>query len=267
MRQLLRQIATFLGFITPLTYAYPAVDVHLPDDRQLHLVGSIHMGSMDMAPLPDALLKQLQSATALIVEADISNTGSPFEHTAAAPPLSERLDPADYRQLQLICEKLSFSENLIDRVPAWQAALMLQARQAQLLGLRPDYGIDYQLINAAKAQGLNIIELEGQQTQVDLLQQLPQGGLPLLQDTIRHWHANARLLQTMVGWWLDSKPGKMTMPLPATFSHEMSNVLMNQRNRLWQQKLQALPAGNYVVAVGALHLYGDDNLPTLLQAN
>lgn len=267
MGQLLRNIATFLGFISPLAYAYPAVDVQLEDARQLHLVGSIHMGSMDMAPLPDTLLKQLQNATALIVEADISDTGSPFDQTGAEPPLSQRLSPDDYRQLRQICEKLSFSESYIDHVPAWQAALMLQARQAQQLGLRPDYGIDYQLINAAKAQGLQIIELEGQQTQIDLLHQLPQGGLPLLQDTIRHWHANARLLQTMVGWWLDSKPGKMTVRLPATFSDEMNNLLMNQRNRLWQQKLRSLPPGNYVVAVGALHLYGDDNLPTLLQAN
>ncbi|RLM27802.1 conjugal transfer protein TraB [Brenneria alni] len=267
MGQLLRRIATFLGFISPLTYAYPAVDVQLADQRQFHLVGSIHMGSMDMAPLPDELLKQLQRATALIVEADISDTASPFAHTASEPLLSERLSPQDYRQLQQICATLSFSQSNIDHVPAWQAALMLQARQAQLLGLRPDYGIDYQLINAAKAQGLNIIELEGQQTQVDLLQQLPQGGLPLLEDTIRHWHTNARLLQTMVGWWLDSKPGKLAPRIPATFSNEMTNLLMNQRNRRWQQQLKALPPGNYVVAVGALHLYGDDNLPALLQAN
>lgn len=267
MGPLLRKIATFFGFITPLAYAYPAVDVRLEDERQFHLVGSIHMGSMGMAPLPDELLKQLYNATALIVEADISDTGSPFEHTQAEPPLSERLSPEDYRQLRTICEKLAFSESYIDRVPAWQAALMLQARQAQQLGLRPDYGIDYQLINAAKALGLTIIELEGQQTQIDLLHQLPQGGLALLQDTIRQWHTNARLLQTMVGWWLDSKPGKITTPLPAAFGNEMTHLLMNQRNRLWQQKLRSLPPGNYVVAVGALHLYGDDNLPTLLQAN
>ncbi|MBJ7221770.1 MULTISPECIES: TraB/GumN family protein [unclassified Brenneria] len=267
MGPLLRRIATFLGFISPLAYAYPAVDIQLADRRQFHLVGSIHMGSMDMAPLPDALLKQLKSATALIIEADISDPGSPFEHNETEPPLAQRLSPDNYRQLQQICETLAFSESSIDRLPAWQAALMLQARQAQLLGLRPDYGIDYQLINAAKSQGLHIIELEGQQTQVDLLQQLPHGGLLLLEDTLTHWHANARLLQTMVGWWLDSKPDRLTSALPATFGNEMTDLLMNQRNRRWQQQLQALPAGNYVVAVGALHLYGDDNLPALLQAN
>lgn len=267
MWQQLRRIATFLGFISPLTYAYPAIDIQLANERQFHLVGSIHMGSLDMSPLPGELLQQLQHATALIVEADISDTGSPFEPSEIDVPLSQRLHPADYHQLQQICESLPIGESTIDHLPAWQAALMLQAHQAQRLGLRPDYGIDYQLITAAKSQGLPIIELEGQDTQIALLQQLPQGGLLLLEDTIRHWHTNARLLQTMVGWWLERKPGKLPPEMPATFSNEMTDLLMNQRNRRWQKQLQALPSGNYVVAVGALHLYGDDNLPTLLQAN
>ncbi|WP_409159136.1 TraB/GumN family protein [Pectobacterium sp. B2J-2] len=265
MGQLLRSIATFLGFISPLAYAYPAIDVQLANERQLHLVGSIHMGSKDMAPLPDTLLQQLRQATALIVEADISDAHSPFGRNGSEPPLVQRLSSDSYRQLQKICELLSFDESNINTLPAWQVALMLQVRQAQLLGLRPDYGIDYQLINAAKSQGIQVIELEGQQTQVDLLQQLPQGGLLLLEDTIKHWHTNARLLQTMVGWWLDSRPGKYKPDIPATFSNEMSNLLMGQRNRRWQQQLQALPPGNYVVAVGALHLYGDENLPLLLK--
>lgn len=267
MGQLLRRIATFLGFISPLTYTYPAIDVQLANQRQFHLVGSIHMGSLDMAPLPDDLLQQLQHATALIVEADISDIGSPFRQTETELALSQRLSPANYHQLRQICASLAVSEDSIDTLPAWQVALMLQAYQAQGLGLRPDYGIDYQLITAAKSQGLPIIELEGQDTQIALLQQLPQGGLRLLEDTIKHWHINARLLQTMIGWWLERKPGKLPPDMPAAFSNEMTDLLMNQRNRRWQQQLQALPPGNYVVAVGALHLYGDDNLPTLLQAN
>jgi len=39
---------------------------------------------------------------------------------------------------------------------------------------------------------------------------------------------------------------------------------MNQRNLRWKQQLSDLPPGNYVVAVGALHLYGEGNLPDLL---
>lgn len=39
---------------------------------RFHLVGSIHMGTRDMQPLPVRLLQQLQKADALVVEADIT---------------------------------------------------------------------------------------------------------------------------------------------------------------------------------------------------
>ena len=55
------------------------------------------------------------------------------------------------------------------------------------------------------------------------------------------------------------------MELPSTFSESLYDVLMNARNKAWRETLHALPAGEYVVAVGALHLYGEGNLPSLLK--
>ncbi len=43
-------------------------------------------------------------------------------------------------------------------------------------------------------------------------------------------------------------------------------MLMQQRNRQWHTYLLTLPPGRYVVAVGALHLYGEDNLPAMFRA-
>ncbi|MGM3174942.1 TraB/GumN family protein [Dickeya lacustris] len=265
MQRLIRQIATFLGFLSAPTYRYPAVDVALAQARRFHLVGSIHMGTVDMSPLPHDLLTRLEQANALVVEADISDNDSPFSELPPEPPLAERLDSETCQQLEQLCQTLSFGYQNLDRVPAWQAALMLQARQAMMLGLRPDYGIDYQLINAAKDSGIAIIELEGQQTQLELLQQLPHGGLALLEDTLAHWHTNARLLQTMVSWWIDQKPMRADN-VPATFSNDLTHMLIQHRNEQWQQQLAALPQGKYVVSVGALHLYGEHNLPDLLRS-
>ncbi|OSN06170.1 conjugal transfer protein TraB [Lonsdalea iberica] len=265
MKPILRRIATFLGLISPRSYCYPAVDIELAGHRY-HLVGSIHMGTVDMSPLPDALLKQMDTATALVVEADISDSRSPFPPLEEAPPLSERLDANALTQLQQCCRSLALSYDSLDRLPAWQIALVLQAKQATSLGLRPQYGIDYQLINIARQRGLPIIELEGQQAQVELLQQLPRGGLPLLEDTLTHWHSNARLLQTMINGWLDYKTLCIDH-LPDSFGNVMSEILMQQRNRRWRQQLTSLPEGNYVISVGALHLFGDDNLPALLRAH
>ncbi len=143
--------------------------------------------------------------------------------------------------------------------------MVMQATQAQKLGLRPDYGIDYQLLQAARQASLPIQELEGASSQIELLLQLPDNGLALLEDTLTHWHTNARLLQVMIGWWLEQPPTDRNSPLPNTFSQSLYDVLMVQRNQAWRDTLLALPPGRYVVAVGALHLYGEGNLPQMLK--
>jgi len=264
MGKLLQKAVALWRKLSPISYAYPAQDMAL-GARQLHLVGSIHMGTQTMMPLPAALQKKLARADALIVEADITSGASPFSASEICPPLAERLSERELEELQRVCREVAIDAEVIDRLPAWQIALMLQAQQAQRLGLRTDYGIDFQLLSAAKAQGKKIIELEGPQAQLDLLKALPDNGLSLLQDTLQHWHTNARLLQTMIGWWLETPPADSRPALPGTFNSALNEVLMLQRNQRWRQDLTALPPGEYVVAVGALHLYGEGNLPDLLK--
>ncbi|QHM76319.1 hypothetical protein C7M52_02295 [Mixta theicola] len=251
--------------LLPTHYRWPASDIWLPGQRQLHLVGSIHMGTRNMMPLPPALLQKLEAADALIVEADITGSASPFSYSEPQPPLTERLDADTLQRLSRLCDEFQLTLAQLDPLPAWQIALMLQAQQAQRLGLRPDYGVDYQLLQAAHSRGRRVIELEGAGEQLDLLKMLPDNGGSLLADTLEHWHTNARLLQTMIGWWLDKPPPQQHPALPTTFCSELNDVLMNQRNQRWDSQLRALPPGRYVVAVGALHLYGENNLPALLK--
>ncbi|WP_034912869.1 TraB/GumN family protein [Erwinia sp. 9145] len=246
-------------------YAYPAQDINV-GDSEFHLVGSIHMGTQGMMPLPAALQARLARADALIVEADITSGASPFGESEICPPLSTRLTAEELCRLERLCETVAIAPEAIDTLSGWQIALMLQAQQAQRLGLRTEYGIDMQLLNAARAQQKQVIELEGPAAQLALLQALPDNGLSLLRDTLEHWDTNARLLQTMMSWWLERPPRGAAM-LPSTFNNALNDVLMLQRNQRWSEMLPALPAGNYVVAVGALHLYGDGNLPELLKNN
>lgn len=262
---LFNRIKTSFRALFPRRYAWPGMDISLSGGQHLHLVGSIHMGTSGMSPLPPSLLKLLRNADALVVEADISGSESPFADLEIPPPLSERLNDAQLAELTRVADELGVSLSMLETQPLWQIAMVLQATQAQRLGLRGEYGIDYQLLHAARARGLPIIELEGAQSQVELLRQLPDDGLLLLDDTLTHWHTNARLLQVMVSWWLETPPANDKPELPATFSQSLYDVLMNERNRAWKHTLNALPAGHYVVAVGALHLYGEGNLPSLLK--
>lgn len=262
---LLQSLRTLFSRVTKPTYPWPALDITLAGNRKLHLVGSIHMGTRDMAPLSARLIDKLRDADALIVEADISGGGSPFSNNPDELPLEQRLCADEWTKVVSLTQDLGIPLSQIDNQPAWQIALVLQAHQAQRLGLRADFGIDFQLLEAAKAMAIPVIELEGAQHQIDILTQLPDGGMPLLTDTLEHWHTNARLLQTMISWWMETPPLRGKVSLPNTFGDELYDVLMRQRNLKWQTFLQQLPAGRYVVAVGALHLYGEGNLPELLK--
>ena len=265
MESWLHNLTAWFRTLFPTHYRWPATDIWLPGQRQLHLVGSIHMGTRNMMPLPPQLLARLEKADALIVEADITGSASPFTYSEPQPPLAERIDAAALQQLRRLCDEMNLDLTQLEALPLWQIALMLQAQQAQRLGLRPDYGIDYQLLQAAHAQGRRVIELEGAGEQLDILKTLPENGQSLLIDTLEHWHTNARLLQTMISWWLEKPPQQSQTALPTTFSSELNDLLMSQRNQRWNRLLRDLPPGRYVVAVGALHLYGENNLPTLLK--
>ncbi|OZI13966.1 conjugal transfer protein TraB [Sodalis-like symbiont of Philaenus spumarius] len=265
MRNVLRRLASLWGALTQATFPWPGMDVSLTSGRQFYLVGSIHMGTSAMAPLPARLLERLEQAQALIVEADI--TVSPLLTNTGEPqtPLADRLNASHYDHVRQLSEEYHLDLAALDALPAWHLALLLQSRQAERLGLRADYGIDYQLIQAARANDQPIIELEGPEEQRGLLRKLPDQGAALLADTLTHWHTNARLLQVMIGWWLESRPVNVRQVFPATFRQDLYHYLMTDRNYRWKSTLQQLPPGAYLVAVGALHLYGADNLPGLLR--
>lgn len=263
MARLLRRIRSLFRTQFSVKYAYPAMDIFLSDKR-FHLVGSMHMGTQEMVPLPSPLLLHLNRASALIVEADISNVTSPFDIHATQSPLEQRLSAQNHNRLTRICSELSLNSDTLALLPGWQIALILQAQQARLLGLRPDYGIDHQLLQAAKKRNLPVIELEGVEAQLALLQALPDSGMSLLEDTLLHWHTHARLLQAMVSWWLETEPECLTA-LPEVFNSELNDTLIYQRNLRWRDALVLIPAGNYVVAVGAMHLYGKKNIVELLR--
>lgn len=263
MLHYLQRLASKLGLGHAPRYPYPALDFHLPAERYLHLVGSIHMGNKAMSPISSILLEKLKHSDALIVEADLTQTDQSLLNLTSEIPLVSKLPYDIWQQLQLCCREIGLSVHDLDDMPAWRAALVLQAQQAYQLGLRAEYGVDYQLLEWAHQHHIPVRELEGANTQVQLLKNLPEEGIELLEGTLQHWHTNARLLQIMLDSWLNPARSLQSISLPQTFNQTLFQTLIIKRNQNWHDELLQLPAGNYVVAVGALHLYGKHNLPQL----
>ena len=90
------------------------------------------------------MLKKLKNADALIVEADVSTSDTPFANLPTCEALEERINEEQLQNLQHISQEMGISPSLFSTQPLWQIAMVLQATQAQKLGLRAEYGIDYQ---------------------------------------------------------------------------------------------------------------------------
>ena len=110
---LLYRVKTLWAALRGNHYTWPAIDITLPGNRHFHLIGSIHMGSHDMAPLPTRLLKKLKNADALIVEADVSTSDTPFANLPACEALEERISEEQLQNLQHISQVALFYPTVV----------------------------------------------------------------------------------------------------------------------------------------------------------
>ncbi|GAL08099.1 hypothetical protein JCM19237_153 [Photobacterium aphoticum] len=144
---------------------------------------------------------------------------------------------------------------------------MTMATQA---GLSADNGIDITLLKRAKAENLPVRELESLTQQIELLEGLEDHGKDLLLSTVDDWQALSEQLNCLLSAW---KAGDQQQLLKlvddSQYNAHTDDVLINNRNRDWADQFVHAPAyqqGHFVVVVGAMHLFGQQGVPALLQA-
>ncbi len=109
------------------------LSISLPGNRHFHLIGSIHMGSHDMAPLPTRLLKSSKRRCA-DRRGGCFHQRYAFANLPACEALEERISEDQLQNLQHISQEMGISPSLFSTQPLWQIAMVLQATQAQNWG-------------------------------------------------------------------------------------------------------------------------------------
>ncbi|GHW96263.1 TraB/GumN family protein [Vibrio cholerae] len=242
-------------FIQPL-HAEPLYWSATKGSTQLILLGSLHVGSDQLYPLPDQLAQKLKQSAGLVVETDIrhqSNITLPATTVSSEQVLSDE----QLFVLDGIAQQLRLDAQQIRQLPPWSASLILQMRQFLELGYQADRGIDLYFMQQAEQHQLPVLSLETLQFQVDLLAHLPNSGQELLVSLIDEWENNTQLTECMIESW---KKG------------DEKNLLqmLTERNQDWAEKLthpQFLPQQGkpYLVVVGTLHLIGKQSLLSILE--
>lgn len=244
----------------------------------LVLVGTVHAARPDFYPLPAPIEQAFDEAEVLVLEIDLSR----LDPAAAAeyaqrhgmyPPdesLPATLGKADWTRVRGWARRVGVPLHRLERMRPWLAAVTLVSLEMQRLGLDPQLGMERHFARRAAERGLPVRGLETLAEQLDALSRLsaPTQRAFLVQSLTTTTEFE-QAVDDIIGSWRDGDAARMATILEESYegADEVYEALMRARNRRWLPEIEAMLASGrrHFVAVGSLHLVGDDGLTTMLE--
>lgn len=250
------------------------------ETRIMNLVGSLHMATADIYPLPARMTNSLKEAEVVAFEVDPSAIDDAFRkklYTAGTLPsgqtLREMIPPETRSQLEAALRRNDAPLNSADEVQPWLAALLVTFSESfrQPGDIRMNYGIDRHFISEARRLNKRIVGLESTDDQIALFSSLSdETSLEFLDKTLQELEELGPLITRMIEAWKngdDTLLWNITRESFAAYPDVYREWLVN-RNQAWMDELENAMNNysNTLVVVGAAHLVGPDGLPELLRA-
>lgn len=145
--------------------------------NRAYLYGTVHAGKKEWFPLAKEVEDAFNDSKVLVVEADVSNTPAMAKHgksmTYDAPDTLRNHVPAeDYERFRKLLPRYQYPESQVAQMKPFIAVSLLVFGEWARQGYQPQYGIDGYLIARAKAEAKPIVEIEGVDAQMRLMDSL-----------------------------------------------------------------------------------------------
>lgn len=253
--------------------AAPALWSASKEGQRLWLFGSIHIADERLAELPPALLQALDDTELLLLEVDPGELTpaalAPFLRMPTGDDWAGRLGPGLSAELDAAVELAGLPQ--LRPLPPWFAALQLTQARAMALGFAGEQGVDMQMLARARARQIPVAGLESPSTVFGLLASLPERRLEadFVRHTLDELKDMQRHLDQLLDTWLSGDEAALRTLLQEEAGAELrafiEQELLLSRNRLWLERLALLNPPKALLVVGALHLYGEHGLLSLLE--
>lgn len=247
-------------------------------DSEVYLFGTLHALNPAANWRTPAYDDAYAKATRVWFEADLGEA-DPTRVDAllqqygydAARPLSKKLTPSDLGALA----RQGIDVRRIDHLRPWAAALMLSMQPALGRGATVEAGADLTMTRAVRTGSKQLRAFETLEDQARMFASLTEGSeVRYLSNVLQERGVVSRLRSPGVNLeeaWLAGDLAKLGPGLVGDLKRgnpELYDALLKRRNERWVEQLAQVMAGEGVdlVNVGALHMVGDDGLPTLLAA-
>jgi uncharacterized protein YbaP (TraB family) len=243
----------------------------------VYLVGSIHLASADLYPLPQAMEDAFQKASVLVVEVDMTSVDSMKMLSVTASDgiyrngdsLWNHVSERTKDLVTAFCTEHGLDPALFSRFKPWLATLTLSTMAMSRAGLKPEYGIDLHFLN--KAKGVKRIEqLESANQQIRMLSQIPEAEAERgLAEAVENFDRLGRTANELKASWRRGDAGTLGVQLASEFqsSPGTEKKMFGERNPRMAAAVEQYLQGSepIFVVVGAGHLVGKDGVVAILQ--
>ena len=268
-----------LLFFSQLVNASPALFKIQKGELTSYVFGTVHVGTPDMAPLPNHVFNAIDQSDKVIVEVDLSalhttdiqKISRSFMLLPKGQQLTEHLSEEHYQKLKRYFLQAGIDIAHFHQHRPWAVMLTLLQLEYKKLGFSEQYGIDKQVLTYANSKQKQIIGLETLEQQLTMLSALEKLNHAMFQETFKHLNDIEFYFVDLVQAWKkgDMKALQKYYELSfddSKYGQYSEQVMLIERNHQWMNTLvPVLEKQRTFIAVGALHLPQQDGLLRLLE--
>ena len=246
--------------------------------NRVFLLGSVHLLRPADYPIPGVIYSAYEEAEALIMELDMDDIDAlamqqlVFELglMSEGQTLRDAIGGADFAEAEALALAVGIPMSALTPLEPWLAAVTAEVMILSRIGFDPAHGIEAHLQQKAENDGKEISGLETERQQLEILDGLSADAQrEMLMDVLADGEQLATIMDDMITAWRNGDIEYLKQELLAEMRDrpELYKSLVVDRNIEWVQQIEPLldDADDYLIIVGALHLVGEDGLPTLLR--
>ena len=248
-----------------------------------YLFGTIHVGNADFYPLPASVDSAFRDSDLLVLEVDPADAQDATNAVMSAmymPPesIENHVSPALLSRIGDISAAYGMPFQQIRQMKPYMLMFTLTALEYARLGYNAANGLENHLSQRARGSGKQIVALESMAQQMQMLDNLsPQLQAAMLEITLDEIAADevTGMVGDMIAAWRSGNNRQLNdiltveeRRLPEPLADEFRQRFLSERNVAMADRIERmLLAGQRIfVAVGALHMVGENGIPALLTA-
>jgi uncharacterized protein YbaP (TraB family) len=272
---LVATLAAAITYADPTAYKQGLLwEIVTPGQPASYLFGTIHSEDSRVVELPAIVSTTLKAADTLVLEAPVDSQAETISFQAMLftdrTRLPKVLNPGLYQRTLSAMAKRGFSQQVVKALKPWAISIILSVP-------KPNTGLflDLFLMQMANAQSIPVWSLETVGEQLAILAGFSLNEqVQMLKDTLNELPEIDALHEQLIRAYLDRDLARLvsiseqTMGMGSVeLGEKLSEQLIVQRNKRMVDRMEPmLLKGKIFVAIGALHLPGEEGILSLLVA-